>query len=150
MTEDLKTPPEEDFVPADDTVIGKAFRVSLAVIAAVVAVAALLFYLARRPQEAAPEQVIETAAPEVVVQAAEAPPIRFTDVTAEAGIGEGIGAPSRRMLSFGVLSQVEGVLTFGLGAAEAVDQVEIFWPDGRREVVAGVETDRLLRVEQDG
>ncbi len=48
------------------------------------------------------------------------------------------------------MSQVEGVLTFGLGAAEAVDQVEIFWPDGRREVVAGVETDRLLRVEQDG
>lgn len=45
-------------------------------------------------------------------------------------------------------SQVERVLTFGLGNAKAVEKVEVLWPDGSRQAVEGVESDRVRRVVQ--
>ncbi len=47
------------------------------------------------------------------------------------------------MPSRGYLSQVEPVLTLGLGAAERVDAVTITWPDGRTESWTGLEADRV-------
>ncbi len=221
--------PDAELAPEDDAVIGVWLRRSLlaaAVLAAVVLVAVLV---ARRPREEAPEQEIETAAPEAVVEAAAAPAVRFTDVTAEAGIafvhengaygdkllpesmgggvaffdhdGDGdldvvltqVGGPplllrndqasghhwlrlelagkapnlgalgarvevtaagvvQRRevMPTRSYLSQVERVLTFGLGELERVEKVEVFWPGGTSEVVSGLEVDRLHRLEQGG
>jgi hypothetical protein len=79
--------PEGELVPADDRAIGRAFRLSLLVLAGV-AVAAALVWLAvhRRP---APE-VVEArpvAGPRAPERPPSAPPaVRFTDVTEEAGI----------------------------------------------------------------
>ena len=47
------------------------------------------------------------------------------------------------MPSRSYLSQVEPVLTFGLGAAERVDAVTITWPDGRTESWTDLEADRV-------
>ena len=47
------------------------------------------------------------------------------------------------MPSRSYLSQVEPVLTFGLGAAERVDAVTITWPDGRTESWTGLEADHV-------
>ena len=47
------------------------------------------------------------------------------------------------MPSRSYLSQVEPVLTFGLGAAERVDAVTITWPDGTTESWTGLEADRV-------
>jgi enediyne biosynthesis protein E4 len=76
----------EDFVAADDRIIGKAFRWSLVVIGAVAAVALVAVYLANRPQAAPPVQAIEAAAPEAVHHPVSAPAIPFADVTRQAGI----------------------------------------------------------------
>jgi hypothetical protein len=46
------------------------------------------------------------------------------------------------------LSQVESVLTFGLGSADRVDSVEVHWPDGSRQSVAGAKVDTLLEITQ--
>jgi hypothetical protein len=78
--------PENEYVPEDDTVIGVWFRRSLLAAAAVAAIAVLVVLLGRGGRETAPEQVIESSAPETVVQSAEPPSVRFTDVTAAAGI----------------------------------------------------------------
>ncbi len=88
MTEDPRQPdsPAEELVPADDSIIGRALRWSaLALVIGAAAIGALL-WLARRPAEVAPEQTLERTAPVAVDTAIEAPPVRFVDVTAEAGI----------------------------------------------------------------
>jgi hypothetical protein len=46
------------------------------------------------------------------------------------------------------LASVERTVTFGLGQSAAVDKVEIFWPDGSREVVAVDGVDRVVRIAQ--
>ena len=83
-------PPDPDeLVPEDDAVIGRAFRRSLAVAAAIAAVVAIGIWLANRPEPAAPEHEIAASAPRAVAaSAADAhpPEVRFTDVTAAAGI----------------------------------------------------------------
>ena len=47
------------------------------------------------------------------------------------------------MPSRGYLSQVEPVLTFGLGAADRVDAVTVIWPDGGTEIWTDLEADRV-------
>ncbi len=77
---------EDDHVPADDRVIGVAFRRSLIVLGLVGLAAGAVYLFSSRPEDAPPEQRIEAAAPEEVVAAAAAPQVRFTDVAAEAGV----------------------------------------------------------------
>ncbi len=71
----------------DDAVIGQAFKRSLLVFAAIGLVIAGVLFLRSRPDAAAPEQVIERAAPEVPNRGDIAPPsLPFVDVTTEAGV----------------------------------------------------------------
>ncbi len=76
----------EDLVAEDDTIIGRALRWSLLLIVVVGAVVALGILLARRPEAQAPVQAIESAAPEAVIRSADPPPVRFTQITQEAGV----------------------------------------------------------------
>lgn len=50
------------------------------------------------------------------------------------------------MLTRGFLSSVEPVLHFGLGDARQLDQVEITWPDGKREIRQGVQANQRLQI----
>ena len=52
------------------------------------------------------------------------------------------------MPSRSYLSQVESVLTFGLGKADKVDSVEVFWPDGSHQLLHGVNVDYSLEITQ--
>jgi hypothetical protein len=52
------------------------------------------------------------------------------------------------MPSRSYLSQVERVLTFGLGGAERVDSIEILWPDGSRQMLDQVAIDSQLEITQ--
>lgn len=54
------------------------------------------------------------------------------------------------MPSRSYLSQVETVLTFGLGAAKKVDEIRIRWPGEEKvQVARGLESGRLHRIEQE-
>ena len=79
-------PDEEQLVPEDDVVIGKAFRWSLVVILALALLIASIWVVLRRPEEAAPEVAIESTPPVEIVQELVAPTVRFSDVTRQAGI----------------------------------------------------------------
>ena len=46
------------------------------------------------------------------------------------------------------LSQVEPVITFGLGDLDRVDSLEVLWPDGSRQAVTGIKVDSLLEITQ--
>lgn len=48
----------------------------------------------------------------------------------------------------GYMSTVDDRAHFGLGAASRVDSLEVFWPDGRYQLLTGLEVDRLLVVKQ--
>ncbi len=89
MADERKRAPEEEWVPEDDTVIGKAFRWSLAVIVAVAAVAAIAVWVMRdRPEAATVVERAPVEAPPPLEQAdARMPDVRWSDVTDEAGIG---------------------------------------------------------------
>jgi len=52
------------------------------------------------------------------------------------------------MPSRSYLSQVESVLTFGLGSAESVDRMEVFWPDGSRQSINGTGIDTQIEITQ--
>ena len=77
---------DEQWVPDDDVVIGRAFRWSLLVIVALVLVIGLVFLILRRPEKSAPEVAIETAAPVEVEQEVAAPTVSFTDISSQAGV----------------------------------------------------------------
>jgi hypothetical protein len=48
----------------------------------------------------------------------------------------------------GYMSKNEFLLSFGLGETEAIERLEIDWPDGRRQVITGIAADaRWLVVE---
>jgi hypothetical protein len=47
------------------------------------------------------------------------------------------------------LSQVEPVVTFGLGQAATIDSLEVIWPDGHRQAVTPPGVDRAIRVVED-
>ncbi len=79
---------DDDLVPEDDTVIGRAFRWSLVVILVVGAAVAVVVLLARRspPAVEAVERRPVEAPPPLQPAGEEVPEAPFTDVTAEAGI----------------------------------------------------------------
>ena len=80
-------PPGEDWVAADDRIIGKAVRWSLAVLAVVGAVAAVVVAVIRREPPPPPARVTALAPPSMPDRPrALIPDARFTDVTREAGI----------------------------------------------------------------
>jgi hypothetical protein len=77
---------DEDWVPEDDAVIGRAFRVSLVVIA-LVGVGVLAGFGVTRLLRAAPvDRAIEANAPIAVTRRAVPPAVPFTDATAESGV----------------------------------------------------------------
>ncbi|MEM1206780.1 MAG: CRTAC1 family protein [Acidobacteriota bacterium] len=80
------THPDEHFDEEDDAVIGVAFRRSLVVIAIAAGIGLLIWLWGQRPREAAPEQGLDAAAPEAVVEETSAPDLPFTDLTQAAGI----------------------------------------------------------------
>jgi hypothetical protein len=60
------------------------------------------------------------------------------------------GAKQWQMLRSGssYLSQSELVLTFGLGAATKADAIEIHWPSGQVDKLAGLAADQTLTVQE--
>ena len=60
------------------------------------------------------------------------------------------GGPLTRMVKTGssYLSQSELALTFGLGAATRVTAIEITWPNGTTERVAGVNADQAITIQE--
>ena len=79
-------PEGEPLVPADDRVIGAALRWSLLALLLIGLAVGLAVLLARRQPEAPPESTIQQQAPEAVERPTQVPTVRFTDITAQAGI----------------------------------------------------------------
>ncbi len=46
----------------------------------------------------------------------------------------------------GYLSTVEGIIHFGLGPVANVDSLLIYWPDGKEQLLSGVNSDQVLKV----
>ena len=76
---------DEEWVPEDDTVIGRAFRISLLVLV-VGAAAVALVWLWPRSEKDLVERAIDTEAPEAVSRGVAPPPVRFVDVIEESGV----------------------------------------------------------------
>jgi hypothetical protein len=55
---------------------------------------------------------------------------------------------AERVASSGYLSQNEGRLHFGLGAAMTVDRIVVHWPSGRVQTLDNVGIDRVVTVEE--
>jgi hypothetical protein len=55
---------------------------------------------------------------------------------------------AERVASSGYLSQNDGRLHFGLGAATTVDQITVRWPSGRVQRLTNQATDRVITVEE--
>jgi hypothetical protein len=55
---------------------------------------------------------------------------------------------AERVASSGYLSQNDGRLHFGLGAAETIDKLIVHWPSGREQTLEKVSVDRVLTVEE--
>ncbi|MCP4247062.1 MAG: CRTAC1 family protein [bacterium] len=77
---------DQEFVPADDVVIGKAFRWSLLVAGVVVTAVALGIWIAGREAPEPPPAEVVVAPPQAMEQTGDPPKVAFTDITAEAGI----------------------------------------------------------------
>ena len=52
------------------------------------------------------------------------------------------------MAGSGYLSQDDGRLHFGLGAATAIDKIIVKWPSGREQTLEKQGVDRVLTVEE--
>src|SRR2546429_7722947 len=48
----------------------------------------------------------------------------------------------------GYMSTMDDREHFGLGRAKRVDSLEVIWPDGRRQVLMGLDADRMVTVQQ--
>ncbi len=92
---DLKTPEnlredevvgEEELVPADDAIIGKAFRWSLLVFLILGCGIGGMVWLLNRPEVVVAQPARAFVPPKVIDVPAAAPVVGFTDITAEAGI----------------------------------------------------------------
>ncbi|MGP8253810.1 MAG: CRTAC1 family protein [Terracidiphilus sp.] len=55
---------------------------------------------------------------------------------------------AERVASSGYLSQNDGRLHFGLGAAATVDQIAVRWPSGRLQTLTNQAVDRIITVEE--
>jgi len=55
---------------------------------------------------------------------------------------------AERVAGSSYLSQDDGRIHFGLGAASRVDKLTIHWPSGREQVVTNLGVDRILKVEE--
>jgi hypothetical protein len=55
---------------------------------------------------------------------------------------------AERVASSGYLSQNDGRLHFGLGAAATIDKLIVHWPSGREQTLESVIADRVLTVEE--
>ena len=55
---------------------------------------------------------------------------------------------AERVAGSGYLSQDDGRLHFGLGAATTIDKLTIHWPSGREQTLEKVSVDRVLTVEE--
>ena len=78
---------DEELVAADDRVIGRAFRWSMVVVVVAVGVVAMAIWLLRRPESPPPTHATPNAVPETVETSGEPPPVVFTDITTDSGIG---------------------------------------------------------------
>jgi len=83
-------PPHEDheheLVADDDTVIGRAFRWSLAVIGGLAVVVVGVVFWATRTESAPPPKEVEFTVPKPISHVADPPEVAFTDITRSAGI----------------------------------------------------------------
>jgi len=61
---------------------------------------------------------------------------------------EGREQVAERVASSGYLSQNDGRLHFGLGAATKVDKIVVHWPSGKVQTLENVSADRVLTVEE--
>jgi len=55
---------------------------------------------------------------------------------------------AERVAGSGYLSQDDGRMHFGLGAATRVDKLTIHWPSGREQVLSNLAVDRILKVTE--
>jgi len=55
---------------------------------------------------------------------------------------------AERIASSGYLSQNDGRLHFGLGAAASIDQITVRWPSGRVQTLTNQAVDRIVTVEE--
>jgi hypothetical protein len=55
---------------------------------------------------------------------------------------------AERVAGSGYLSQNDGRVHFGLGAASKIDKVTVSWPSGRVQVLENMATDRVLTLEE--
>jgi len=125
---------DEDWVPEDDAVIGRAFRISLLVAVVVAAVVALVWLWPGSKGDVV-EHVIDTEAPEVVTRHVEPPQVRFVDATEEAGIDfvHVNGAYGAKLLPESMGSGV-AILDFdGDGDQDLLFVNSTSWPDGPTE-----------------
>jgi hypothetical protein len=77
---------EYEEVTHDDQVIGRAFKGSVIGIGAMLVVGGVVFWWLNRPKELAPAQVLQQEAPKAMEHTVKVPVVRFTDMTAQAGI----------------------------------------------------------------
>jgi hypothetical protein len=77
---------EYEEVTHDDQVIGRAFKVSLIILVALLALGGGGWYWINRPEAVVPTTEIETTAPRALANDEVAPAVAFRDVTAAAGI----------------------------------------------------------------
>src|SRR5688572_887776 len=92
---DLRTPEnmladeviaEDELVPADDAIIGRAFRWSLLLFLLIAGVIATMVLLMRRPEQAVIAAPRAFVPPSRIESTTVAPAIPFTDITKQAGI----------------------------------------------------------------
>jgi len=77
---------EGEFVPEDDQVIGRAFRVSAVVAIVLVLAVVAIILIKNRPTERVVVEETPAVLPEVQERTGSAPPLAFVDATREAGI----------------------------------------------------------------
>ena len=88
MPDELRptTGPDEELVPADDAIIGKAFRYSLGAFVVIGCGIGLTVWALSRPEPVAPPKENPDIVPAVYVAADKAPALPFADITDAAGI----------------------------------------------------------------